>query len=175
MALMIGVFAHGRKLRLSIARVLAKKSVPKLRSRPLFVAGSGSASFQGHLRVHAGFFPSVVSMVCGIKSVDPDMLDLARSDESIAAGDVRSHQHAQALPSIFAGLKVSGHIGVVGAVVGEFSVRTRASLSVANRQRETRLAADVRRADRSVCDRRPSLCSRSTWSSDDDPVARIAT
>src|SRR5206468_1293005 len=56
----------------------------------------------------------------GFKSVEPDMLDLARS---MKASRLQTFLHISlphALPSIFAGLKVSVTLAVVGAVVGEF-------------------------------------------------------
>ena len=67
-----------------------------------------------------GFFPVVVSTVMGFKSVDPDMLDLARSMKSSRIETFMRISLPQALPSIFAGLKVSITLAVVGAVVGEF-------------------------------------------------------
>ena len=56
----------------------------------------------------------------GFKSVDPDMLDLARSMKSSRIETFMRISLPQALPSIFAGLKVSITLAVVGAVVGEF-------------------------------------------------------
>src|SRR5437899_2266159 len=67
-----------------------------------------------------GFFPVVVSTVVGFKSVDPEMLDLARSMKASRLATFARISLPQALPSIFAGLKVSVTLAVVGAVVGEF-------------------------------------------------------
>ena len=62
----------------------------------------------------------VVSTVQGFKSVEPDVIDLARS---MGAGSLKiflKFRLPHALPSIFSGLKVSVTLAVVGAVVGEF-------------------------------------------------------
>jgi NitT/TauT family transport system permease protein len=62
----------------------------------------------------------VVSAVQGFKSVEPDMLDLARAMEAKRLQIFRLVRFPHALPAIFAGLKVSITLAVVGAVVGEF-------------------------------------------------------
>jgi NitT/TauT family transport system permease protein len=67
-----------------------------------------------------GFFPVVVSTVVGFKSVERDMIDLARSMKAIKLEIFMRISLPHALPSIFAGLKVSVTLAVVGAVVGEF-------------------------------------------------------
>ena len=67
-----------------------------------------------------GFFPVVVSAVQGFKSVEPDMLDLARAMEANRLQIFRMVSFPHALPAIFSGLKVSVTLAVVGAVVGEF-------------------------------------------------------
>jgi NitT/TauT family transport system permease protein len=56
----------------------------------------------------------------GFKSVERDMLDLARSMKASKLQIFMRISLPQALPSIFAGLKVSVTLAVVGAVVGEF-------------------------------------------------------
>jgi NitT/TauT family transport system permease protein len=67
-----------------------------------------------------GFFPVVVSAVQGFKSVEPDMMDLARSMEASRWQIFRMVSLPHALPAIFSGLKISITLAVVGAVVGEF-------------------------------------------------------
>ena len=68
-----------------------------------------------------GFFPVVVSTVMGFKSVDPDMIDLARSMKASRLADVHARSACRRrCRRIFAGLKVSVTLAVVGAVVGEF-------------------------------------------------------
>ena len=109
-----------------------------------------------------GFFPVVVSTVLGFKSVEPDMLDLARSMEASRLQIFRMVSFPQALPAIFAGLKVSITLAVVGAVVGEFvgsnsGIGYVLQIAIGNFD----LPTDVRRAGRAVADRRgPVLAAR---------------
>jgi NitT/TauT family transport system permease protein len=70
--------------------------------------------------VMLGFFPVVVSAVQGFKSVEPDMVDLARGMEANRMQMFRMISLPHAMPAIFSGLKVSITLAVVGAVVGEF-------------------------------------------------------
>jgi NitT/TauT family transport system permease protein len=97
------------------------QSVPKIAIAPLFVVWFGFGIIPKVICAFMlGFFPIVVSTVAGFKSVDTDMLDLARS---MKAGRIATFVRIalpQALPSLFAGLKVSVTLAVVGAVVGEF-------------------------------------------------------
>jgi NitT/TauT family transport system permease protein len=67
-----------------------------------------------------GFFPVVVSAVQGFKSVDPDMVDLARAMQGSRFHVFCAVNLPHAMPAIFSGLKVSVTLAVVGAVVGEF-------------------------------------------------------
>lgn len=97
------------------------QSVPKIAVAPLFVVWFGFGIAPKVISAFLlGFFPVVVATVLGLKSIDSDMLDLARS---MRAGALRTFLRIRlpnALPSIFGGLKVSITLAVVGAVVGEF-------------------------------------------------------
>lgn len=97
------------------------QSVPKIAVAPLFVVWFGFGILPKIIAAFLlGFFPVVVATVIGLKSIETDMLDLARS---MRAGALRTFLHVRlpyALPSIFGGLKVSITLAVVGAVVGEF-------------------------------------------------------
>src|SRR5216684_943678 len=62
----------------------------------------------------------VVSAVQGFKSVDPDMVDLARAMQGSRFHVFCAVNLPHAMPAIFSGLKVSVTLAVVGAVVGEF-------------------------------------------------------
>ncbi len=97
------------------------QSVPKVAIAPLFVVWFGFGIFPKIICAFMlGFFPIVVSTVMGFKSVEPDMIDLARSMKASKLQTFFRIRFPQALPSIFAGLKVSVTLAVVGAVVGEF-------------------------------------------------------
>lgn len=97
------------------------QSIPKVAVAPLFVVWFGFGIVPKVIAAFLlGFFPVVVSTVQGFKSVEPDVIDLARS---MGAGPMKiflKFRLPQALPAIFSGLKVSVTLAVVGAVVGEF-------------------------------------------------------
>jgi NitT/TauT family transport system permease protein len=97
------------------------QSIPKIAIAPLFVVWFGFGLLPKVLSAFLlGFFPVVVSSVQGFKSVDPDMFDLVRALQANRWQTFRIVSLPHALPSIFAGLKVSITLAVVGAVVGEF-------------------------------------------------------
>jgi len=97
------------------------QSVPKIAIAPLFVVWFGFGIIPKVISAFMlGFFPVVVSTVVGFKSVDAEMIDLARSMRATRLQTFMRISLPHALPSIFAGLKVSITLAVVGAVVGEF-------------------------------------------------------
>ena len=97
------------------------QSIPKVAIAPLFVVWFGFGILPKVLSAFLlGFFPIVVSSVQGFKSVDLEMLDLARSMEANRLQVFRIVSLPHALPAIFSGLKVSITLAIVGAVVGEF-------------------------------------------------------
>ncbi|MFA6266352.1 MAG: ABC transporter permease [Pseudolabrys sp.] len=97
------------------------QSIPKIAIAPLFVVWFGFGMLPKVLSAFLlGFFPVVVSAVQGFKSVEPDMLDLARAMEANRFQIFRMVRLPHAMPAIFSGLKVSITLAVVGAVVGEF-------------------------------------------------------
>ena len=66
------------------------------------------------------FFPTLVNMVRGLKSVSPQMLDLMRvlsASESEILWKIRLHS---SLPFLFAALKIASTTCVIGAIVGEW-------------------------------------------------------
>ncbi|HEY9237485.1 MAG TPA: ABC transporter permease [Burkholderiaceae bacterium] len=97
------------------------QSVPKVAIAPLFVVWFGFGIVPKVIAAFLlGFFPVVVSTVQGFKSVEPEVIDLARSMGANPLKIFLKFRLPQALPSIFSGLKVSVTLAVVGAVVGEF-------------------------------------------------------
>jgi NitT/TauT family transport system permease protein len=97
------------------------QSIPKIAIAPLLVVWFGFGLTPKILLAFLlGFFPVVVSSVQGFKSVEPEMLDLARAMQAKQLQIFRMVSLPHALPAIFSGLKVSITFGVVGAVVGEF-------------------------------------------------------
>ena len=95
--------------------------VPKIAIAPLFIIWFGFGFLPKLLLVFLlSFFPIVVSSIAGFKSLDPDVMDLARST---GAGSWRLFlkiRLPQALPDIFTGLKVGAALAATAAVVAEF-------------------------------------------------------
>ncbi len=97
------------------------QSIPKVAIAPLFVVWFGFGIVPKVIAAFLlGFFPVVVSTVQGFKSIEPEVIDLARSMGANPLKIFLKFRLPQALPSIFSGLKVSVTLAVVGAVVGEF-------------------------------------------------------
>jgi len=97
------------------------QSVPKVAIAPLFVVWFGFGIVPKVIAAFLlGFFPVVVATVQGFKSVEGDVIDLARSMGANPFKIFLKFRLPHALPSIFSGLKVSVTLAVVGAVVGEF-------------------------------------------------------
>jgi NitT/TauT family transport system permease protein len=101
--------------------LVASQSIPKIAIAPLLIFWAGIGIFPKVLVAFAiSFFPIVIDTVVGLRSVEPEMLHLARS---MGAGQRKIFlkiRFPSALPNIFAGLKVGVTLAVVGAIVGEF-------------------------------------------------------
>jgi NitT/TauT family transport system permease protein len=97
------------------------QSVPKVAIAPLFVVWFGFGVVPKVIAAFLlGFFPVIVATVQGFKSIEPDVIDLARSMGASPLKVFLKFRLPQAMPAIFSGLKVSVTLAVVGAVVGEF-------------------------------------------------------
>jgi NitT/TauT family transport system permease protein len=95
--------------------------VPKIAVAPLFIIWFGFGLMPKVLLVFLlSFFPVVVSAITAFRSVDPDIMDLARST---GAGTWRTFVRVKvphALPTLFTGIKVAAALSATAAVVAEF-------------------------------------------------------
>jgi NitT/TauT family transport system permease protein len=66
------------------------------------------------------FFPILVSVVAGIRSVEPNLRDLMRSLQADHWQTFTKLEVPSALPMVLSGLKVGATLAVIGAIVGEF-------------------------------------------------------
>lgn len=95
--------------------------VPKIAIAPLFIIWFGFGFIPKLLLVFLlSFFPIVVSSIAGFKSVDPEIMDLARSTGASSWLIFRKIRFPHALPSVFTGLKVAAALSATAAVVAEF-------------------------------------------------------
>lgn len=67
------------------------------------------------------FFPLAVNTLDGLRSVDPELLKLVKSNGASRWRTLRSVEFPSALPSFFSGLKVAASVSVIGAVFGEWA------------------------------------------------------
>ncbi|MGE0724308.1 MAG: ABC transporter permease [Alphaproteobacteria bacterium] len=96
-------------------------AIPKVVVAPLFIVwiGFGLKSEVIFVIVFT-FFPIIVNTVTGLKSADLDLLLLVRSMGASRLEVLWKVRIPGALPSIFAGIKISATLAPVGAVIGEF-------------------------------------------------------
>jgi NitT/TauT family transport system permease protein len=101
--------------------VLFAQVIPKIAIAPLLAVwfGQGLAP-KIILAVLIAFFPIVVSGVTGLRSTDPESLELAATMGASRWQTFRKIRFPNALPHLMAGAKVAVTLAVVGAVVGEF-------------------------------------------------------
>lgn len=101
--------------------IVALNSLPKVAMAPLFVVwfGFGLVPKVG-MTLMIAFFPILVNTIVGLRGVDPDMLQLARSMNASPLRRFLKVRLPHALPSIFAGLKVATGLAVIGALIAEF-------------------------------------------------------
>jgi NitT/TauT family transport system permease protein len=97
------------------------QTVPKIAIAPLFLIwfGFGMAP-KVWVAFLISFFPIVIDTAVGLRSISPDMIDLARSMGATQRQIFIRFRIPTSLPYLFSGLKVAATLAVVGAVVGEF-------------------------------------------------------
>ncbi|MEU7577289.1 ABC transporter permease [Streptomyces sp. NPDC041068] len=101
--------------------LLFAQVVPKIAIAPLFVVWLGFGIAPKILiAVLIAFFPVVISMVTGLKAVDPEMLQLSATMGARPWQTFLKIRFPASLPYLFSGLKVAVTLAVTGAVVGEF-------------------------------------------------------
>lgn len=101
--------------------LVVSQMIPIVAIAPIFVIWTGF-DLRPKVMVIAlvSFFPIAVNTVDGLKSTDPELLDLLRT---MGAGRWRRFRVARlpsALPFLFSGLKVAAALSVIGAVFGEW-------------------------------------------------------
>lgn len=95
--------------------------VPKIAVAPLFIIWFGYGLMPKVLLVFLlSFFPIVVSAVTAFRSVDSDIMDLAKSTGAGAWRIFWKVQVPHALPTLFTGIKVAAALSSTAAVVAEF-------------------------------------------------------
>lgn len=101
--------------------ILFAQVIPKIAIAPLFVVWLGfGMEPKIFVAVLMAFFPIVISGMAGLRSVDPEILELT---STMGANPLKTFLKVRlpaSLPQLMSGLKVAATLAVTGAVVGEF-------------------------------------------------------
>jgi NitT/TauT family transport system permease protein len=101
--------------------LVALNSVPKIALAPLFIIWMGTGlSSKVAISFLIALFAIVVDTVLGLRSVDPDAVDLFRSLRGDNLRTLLWLRFPSAMPHLFAGMKVAISLALVGAIAGEF-------------------------------------------------------
>jgi NitT/TauT family transport system permease protein len=100
--------------------LLALQIAPKVAFAPLFVMWLGYTVYPKILvAIRIVFFPVMVNVLTAVRTVDPDMVSLARSFSASRMQIFRLIEYPASLPPLFAGLRIAATLAVIGVVVGE--------------------------------------------------------
>jgi NitT/TauT family transport system permease protein len=95
--------------------------VPKIAVAPLFIIWFGFGLMPKILLVFLlSFFPVVVAATTAFASIEPEIMELARSTGAGRLRTFRMVQLPHALPALFGGIKVAAALAATAAVVAEF-------------------------------------------------------
>ncbi|WP_435067860.1 ABC transporter permease [Haloplanus sp. C73] len=122
-----GVMAASRRLRLAIyPLLLSVRIVPLVAIAPLLLVAFG-ATLQTRVLMATilTFFPVTVSTLDGLLSVPSSQLDLLQSVEASTWARIRHVRLPNALPSVFAGVKIATPLAVEGVLLAEFLAASR--------------------------------------------------
>ncbi len=113
---------HSPLIRLMVyPYLITSQTVPIVTLAPLFAMWFGFGYLPKVLIVIlVCFFPITISSMEGLASVDKELIDLMRSMGATPWQRYRWVKIPAAMPSFFAGLKISGTYSIMGAVIGEW-------------------------------------------------------
>jgi len=116
------VIAHFRVVEQTLYPYLvALQTLPKIAIAPLLIVWLGfGITSKVVIAALVAFFPILVNVIVGLKTVDPSKLDLMRSLDASRWQTFRYVTFPNALPFVFAGLDIAIVFSVLGAIVGEF-------------------------------------------------------
>jgi NitT/TauT family transport system permease protein len=101
--------------------LVALQTLPKIAVAPLVVVWFGfGLSSKVVIAATVAFFPVLVNVIVGLRTIDQSKLDLMRSLNASRWQTFRLVRFPNALPFVFAGLDIAVVFSVLGAIVGEF-------------------------------------------------------
>jgi len=122
-----GLMAASRRLRLAVYPFLVSiRIVPLVAIAPLLIVAFG-ATLQTRVLMAAilTFFPVTVATLDGLLSVPSSQLDLLRAVDASTWKRIRHVRLPNALPSVFAGVKIATPLAVEGVLLAEFLAASR--------------------------------------------------
>lgn len=126
-ALLLGAMVAEIRMieRMVFPLVIALQSMPKVALAPLVIVWFGFGIESKIVLVALiCFFPIFINVIAGLRSVDPNLVDMMRAFGAPATQILLEVKLPHAAPAIFAGLQISVVLGLIGAVVGEFIAST---------------------------------------------------
>ena len=119
-ALGVAIYHYATLDRVLYPIIIASQTVPIPALAPLLLIWFGYGLLPKVLvTALVGFFPIVVNTVEGLRSTDPDVVNLLRSFGASRGKVFRLAEFPSSLPSVFAGARIAVAICVIGAVFGE--------------------------------------------------------
>lgn len=101
--------------------IVAFETIPKIALAPLFLIWFGFGLLSKVvMTAFISFFPILINVIEGLRSVDEDKLEMMRSIGASKSQIFLKLRLPNAAPFIFAGLDLGIIFAVIGAVVGEF-------------------------------------------------------
>ena len=100
--------------------LLALQIAPKVAFAPLFVMWLGYTVYPTILvAILIVFFPVLINVLSSMRTMDVDLINLARSFSATRFQIFRKVQYPTTLPALFSGLRIASTLAVIGVVVGE--------------------------------------------------------
>jgi NitT/TauT family transport system permease protein len=100
--------------------LLALQIAPKVAFAPLFVMWLGYTMYPKILvAVLIVFFPVLINVLSAMRTMDDDMINLARSFSATRFQVFRMVEYPTTMPALFSGLRIASTLAVIGVVVGE--------------------------------------------------------
>ncbi len=101
--------------------IIVSQTIPIITLAPLFLIWFGWGLLPKIIVVIlVCFFPIVISLLNGLNSVDPDLINLFRSMGASKIAIFNMVKLPSALPVFFSGLKISASYSIMAAVIGEW-------------------------------------------------------
>jgi NitT/TauT family transport system permease protein len=101
--------------------ILALQIAPKVAFAPLFILWFGyNMAPKILVAVLIVFFPILINVLTAVRTVDPALINLARSFKASRWQIFWKIEFPASMPSLFSGLRIGSTLAVIGVTVGEF-------------------------------------------------------